>query len=643
MPNRDKIKGLSSLFLTSLVCFGFICAGLGCDSDDEGESDEQKIVDALTSATPGVADAVLSMSHGEGWQKANCKSCHDSVHTSGYETSGDCAYCHGTNGAPARPSDHADGMCADAGCHSDDNAPGHGIDGFSIPNDCRACHRYEIPAGDETCTHTEDHEVIVVGAGGGGLAAAAMLARQGVDVLLIEQSYKTGGAMVNFNRGDYRFEASLHATDGLTMPMILSNLGIADDVELADSEVMYRNIFPEFSFDVAADAGVYREQLKTAYPDDAEAIDSLLDAFEAAHTSFDFSEFAGLTVTETLKKHGIEKNTPVFAILTALCSFLAGGPDELPAGLFVGMWNSYHLAGYIYPKGGSQAITTTLTNLILDNFGTIKTHTYVDKIVVEDGLVTGVKARNGGCYSAPYVISNVNIPDTYLRLVGKENLPADAVAKVEAREPAPSNTMLYLGVNDDYSDIFPANAHELFIFMGYDMDALNMDLDVCAPEEQGFAISNYTMLDPDNAPPGKSVIVVASVVGYDCYNQWELADSYEKYIDLKKAFADSYLPRIEKYLPGISAKIEVMEVATPHTIERYTMNPKGSWEGFDDIPTAMGDNPMNMIADENHLTPIPNLFVTGGWATEGAQALVLNSGITAARLVTDAMADHTHE
>ena len=59
------------------------------------------------------------------------------------------------------------------------------------------------------------YDAIVIGAGGGGLAAASKLALGGMKVLVIEQHSKVGGYMGNFERGDYTFEISLHAMDGL--------------------------------------------------------------------------------------------------------------------------------------------------------------------------------------------------------------------------------------------------------------------------------------------------------------------------------------------------------------------------------------------------------------------------------------------
>lgn len=45
------------------------------------------------------------------------------------------------------------------------------------------------------------YEVIIVGAGIGGLTAGAMLAREGIDVLVIEQAHQPGGCCTSFRAG----------------------------------------------------------------------------------------------------------------------------------------------------------------------------------------------------------------------------------------------------------------------------------------------------------------------------------------------------------------------------------------------------------------------------------------------------------
>ncbi|MGD9084934.1 MAG: FAD-dependent oxidoreductase, partial [Desulfobacterales bacterium] len=58
----------------------------------------------------------------------------------------------------------------------------------------------------------KDFPVVVIGGGLGGLSAAAHLANSGFPVTLIEQHDRPGGYATSFDRGEYTFEVSLHAT-----------------------------------------------------------------------------------------------------------------------------------------------------------------------------------------------------------------------------------------------------------------------------------------------------------------------------------------------------------------------------------------------------------------------------------------------
>ena len=108
-----------------------------------------------------------------------------------------------------------------------------------------------------------DYDVVVIGAGGGGLAAAARLALAGKKVLVLEQHYKVGGYMSNFQRGDYTFEVSLHTIDRLdpengVTAQFFKDLDIFKRLKPVKLDPTYRIIIPGISMDVPADAEKYK-------------------------------------------------------------------------------------------------------------------------------------------------------------------------------------------------------------------------------------------------------------------------------------------------------------------------------------------------------------------------------------------------
>ncbi|HEY5504857.1 MAG TPA: FAD-dependent oxidoreductase, partial [Sedimentisphaerales bacterium] len=54
----------------------------------------------------------------------------------------------------------------------------------------------------------DKYEVIVIGAGIGGLSAAAILAHQGVEVLLLEKSREPGGCCSSIRLGEFTFDTA---------------------------------------------------------------------------------------------------------------------------------------------------------------------------------------------------------------------------------------------------------------------------------------------------------------------------------------------------------------------------------------------------------------------------------------------------
>ena len=59
-------------------------------------------------------------------------------------------------------------------------------------------------------------EVVVIGSGIGGLSCAALLARYGIDVTVVESHSIAGGAAHAFERNGYKFESGLSLYSGLS-------------------------------------------------------------------------------------------------------------------------------------------------------------------------------------------------------------------------------------------------------------------------------------------------------------------------------------------------------------------------------------------------------------------------------------------
>jgi all-trans-retinol 13,14-reductase len=500
------------------------------------------------------------------------------------------------------------------------------------------------------------YDVVVIGGGGGGLAAAARLAKTGKKVLLLEQHEKVGGYMTNFSRGDYTFEVSLHAFDGLDEKgfnrRIFQELGILGKVRPIKISPMYRTYLSDGPVEVPADPEAYKAVLIKKFPHEKKGIEDLFAAMKKISVVLPvaleylrgntgkalWDGMVNLGPLITFRKyqhssladfmHAFVKDDKLITLFTQLAGFLGSEPEKISGILFAVMWSSYHYGGYYYFEGGSQSVSNALADVIKENGGTILVSTRAVKIIIENGMATGVQAQDGEVYTCRAVISNANAPDTLTKLIGVEHLPEDYCATYLRHTVAASSIQVYLGVKKDYAASFPQGTHEM-MFNASDSQKENYAcIDRGDIEHMPFVIANYSLVDPACCPKGKNIITITGILPYEWENGWHEKESYQAYTALKKRVAQALIARAEQYLPGLAKHIEVMEVGSPRTMEHFTLNPGGSILGWSNSPDQ------SLFKRLPQATPIKNIYLAGAWTFPcGGQSAVLLSGLLAAEKI----------
>jgi phytoene dehydrogenase-like protein len=142
----------------------------------------------------------------------------------------------------------------------------------------------------------------------------------------------------------------------------------------------------------------------------------------------------------------------------------------------------------------------------------------------------------------------------------------------------------------------------------------------------------YSNIDPTCCSPGKSLIATNFMASYDTFAQTLDSDGGRgvKYHELKDKVEKQLLDVMVDAtgLSDLADHIEVVEVGTPITFERYTENLGGSFMGWRNTPIQ------GAFSSFSPRTPSPNLFQCGQWLGVGGVASVMTTGLDAAKMAT---------
>jgi phytoene dehydrogenase-like protein len=256
---------------------------------------------------------------------------------------------------------------------------------------------------------------------------------------------------------------------------------------------------------------------------------------------------------------------------------------EIPAVVHLNLLGQCAARNYGFPRGGSLMFARSIADRFQELGGDIVYGARVEQILVERDRAVGVRLEDGSEHRADAVISNAFERTTLLDLLGRRFVDD----RTRARLLSPEDEMVMglhvsLGVDRDLS----SEPHALVILMDRPVELADRTTDRLSVELYGF--------DSTLAPPGKGVLKVLLNTGYSHWRN--LYDDPSRYAEAKENLASKVIDLLDRRFPGLSGQVDIADVATPLTTERYTGNgrtPKTE-AGFDpDLlfsrPRAMPD------------------------------------------------------
>lgn len=463
-------------------------------------------------------------------------------------------------------------------------------------------------------------KILIIGGGVAGLSAGIYAARNGFDTEILEMHTVAGGQCTAWMRKGYRFDYCLHWLVGTSKGAfhnIWKETGVLNDHTIVvDHEIHSKILLPDGQvFTIYSDINQWKRYLLDLAPEDAASIRRMCNDMRKSAYLEPFGDPPGLRsagsyisslfkiwpVLRVIRKFGRKTGKAYFDSLKFRNPLLrnalyqAYGERDFSALVFIFMlgWFNQKNAGYIL--GGSYPLAQRMLDTYKNEGGVISFGKKVERIIVSENKAQGVVLADGTELRADYVISACDGYSTIFKMLDGKYLSGKVKKAYNEWPLFPAMVQVFFGVNRITPEYTPV-------------------LNVVAPGEQigitkldhGYSIMNYSY-DPSMAPEGKTTIVLR----FDSpWQLWEKLDD-QQYKEAKNKTLQDAIGLLEHHYPGISAEIEVTDVATPRTTVRYTGVYKGAYEGF--FPTS--ENMMKTL--DMTLPRLKNFYMAGQWLFPG--------------------------
>ncbi len=485
--------------------------------------------------------------------------------------------------------------------------------------------------------NTRDNSIIIIGAGFAGLSAGIYAQMNGYQSQIFEMHNKPGGLCTSWKRNGFVIDGCIHwlvgSAPGSAMNDYWKEVGIVQGREFIYSDEYMRYEGPDGRKIIFySDVDRLEKHLLEFSPKDREPILEFIDGIKFT------LKFDQLSADTPLLKKIINTIQIAYAFIingkkfkkwgkTTALEFSARLSDPVLKAALNELWLPdfsmlfmlftfayLHKKNAGYPIGGSMPMSRALESRYSSLGGTINYNKKVEKILTENNKANGIRLDDGTEFHASRVVSAADGKSTIYKMLDDKYADEKTHEPYEKWPTFPSLIFAGFGVNRTFDD-------EPKTVSGFSYQ-LEKPVVIADKTIERLSVHIYNQ-DKSLAPAGKTVMTVMVLSDYDYWKK--LAEDKDVYSRKKEEIGRKLQELLEQRFHGISSQIEMMNIATPLTFERYTGNWKGCFEGW--LITPSNANVM-MKPMSQTLPGLNDFYMCGQWVEPGGG---LPTGVMSAR------------
>jgi phytoene dehydrogenase-like protein len=519
------------------------------------------------------------------------------------------------------------------------------------------------------------YDVVFVGSGINSLAGAALLAKAGKQVLVLERNDYIGGAVRTAEITEPGF---VHEVFASWHPLFVGSAAYAeleDDlqargVEYLNTEHPTGTLFPDGSscfLGTSHEANV--AELNAQAPGDGDAWHRVVTDFmpnadlafgvlgtelwsqdgmklgAKAYRRFGrqgLLEFGG-NVLSTCRDWVTEafESSQAHGLLAPWVLHTGLGPDQAVSGFMTQVIAvAVELGGMPVPRGGGIKLVTALVSLVEESGGTCEAEKDVAEIVVSAGRATGVLTTQGEAISArEAVVASVTPTQLYGRLLATATVPSAARDASKRFRYGRAAMQIHMALSERprwQGDARLGDTAILHLTPGLDgvSRAVNEAERGLLPAEGTIACGQPMAVDPSRAPEGSWILwlqlqELPSRVKGDAAGELDVGDGTWT-DELRERYADRIQARLAAHIPNLESALLKRVVLSPADLEAANINMVGGdiYAGSCALDQNLVWRPLPSLP--GHRTPITALYHIGA-STHPGPGLGAGSGTLVAK------------